>query len=202
MRLSVLLLLVLSIVCVSPAFRPATGARPVPNSVREGKKINWITFEEAHRLNQTTPRKVIIDVYTGWCGWCKVMDQRTFSQPAIIDYVNEHFYAVKLDAEMSADVTVGDKTFRKQGGTHELAISLLQGKMSYPSTVFLNEKMGMIQPIAGYLEPRMFHQIITYFGGDYQSKEKFDDFKAGTYVKTFQPAMPVPGTVPGTAPGN
>ena len=66
--------------------------------------------------------------------------------------------------------------------------------MSYPSTVFLDEKMAMIQPIAGYLEPRMFHQIVTYFGGNYQTKEKFDDFKAGTYTKEFLPAMPAPAT--------
>ena len=174
---------------LSFAFRPAPVGH-VP--VREAKKINWISFKEAFELNQKAPRKVIIDVYTGWCGWCKVMDQRTFTQPVIIDYVNEHFYAVKLDAEQSDDIVVGGNTFRKQGNTHELAINLLQGKMSYPSTVFLNEKMGMIQPIAGYLEPRMFHQIITYFGGDYAGKEPFDAFKTGTYVTKFQPAMPVP----------
>ncbi|MEZ0485624.1 thioredoxin family protein [Fibrella aquatica] len=193
MRLSALFL-VLLLVGFFPAFRPATHRFDTKSPVGEGKKINWISFKEAHDLNQKAPRKIIIDVYTGWCGWCKVMDQKTFSQPAIIDYVNDHFYAVKLDAEQAADITVGGQTFRKQGNVHELAASLLQGKMSYPSTVFLDEKMAMIQPIAGYLEARMFHQIITYFGGNYQTKEAFDAFKAGTYVKEFQPAMPTPAT--------
>ncbi|MEZ0540574.1 thioredoxin family protein [Fibrella arboris] len=174
------------------SFRPAVDRPAVPAPAAEGKTINWLSFKEAFDLNQKAPRKIIIDVYTGWCGWCKVMDQKTFSQPAIIDYVNEHYYAVKLDAEQAADITVGGQTFRKQGNAHELAVNLLQGKMSYPSTVFLDEKMAMIQPIAGYLEPRMFHQVITYFGGNYQAKEPFDTFKAGTYVKEFQPAMPAP----------
>jgi len=186
------LFFVLLLVGLLPSFRPSAVPMVTPLAVREGKKINWISFREAFELNQKAPRKVIIDVYTGWCGWCKVMDQKTFTQPAIIDYVNDHFYAVKLDAEQAADITVGGQTFRRQGNTHELAINLLQGKMSYPSTVFLDEKMAMIQPIAGYLEPRMFHQIITYFGGNYQAKEPFDAFKAGTYVKEFQPAMPAP----------
>ncbi len=191
MRLSALFLLLL-LVGLFPAFRPSADRFVADPPVREEKKINWISFKEAFELNQKSPRKILIDVYTGWCGWCKVMDQKTFTQPAIIDYVNEHYYAVKLDAEQNADITVGGQTFRKQGGSHELAINLLQGKMSYPSTVFMNEKMAVIQPIAGYLEARTFHQIITYFGGDYQAKEPFDTFKVGTYVKEFQPAMPTP----------
>lgn len=191
MRFAVLFLSLIAL-ALFPAFRPAAN-KYVSAPAHESKKINWMSFREAFELNQKAPRKVIVDVYTGWCGWCKVMDQRTFTQPAIIDYVNEHFYAVKLDAEQADDIVVGGNTYKKQGNTNELATSLLQGKMSYPSTVFMNEKMGVIQPIAGYLEPRTFHQIITYFGGDFQTKEKFDDFKAGTYVKQFQPAMPAPG---------
>jgi thioredoxin-related protein len=193
MRLSALFLTLL-LVGLFVSFRPSDSLNKTTPAVRESKKINWMSFNQAYELNQKAPRKIIIDVYTGWCGWCKVMDQRTFTQPAIIDYVNEHFYAVKLDAEQDADITVAGQTFRKQGTAHELAINLLQGKMSYPSTVFLDEKMAMIQPIAGYLEPRMFHQIITYFGGNFQTKEPFDAFKTGTYVKEFQPAMPAPAS--------
>ncbi len=193
MRLSALFLILL-LVGFFPSFRPSANLNETVPAVGESKKINWVSFKQAYELNQKAPRKIVIDVYTGWCGWCKVMDQRTFTQPAIIEYVNEHFYAVKLDAEQDADITVGGQTFRKQGNTHELAINLLQGKMSYPSTVFLDEKMAMIQPIAGYLEPRMFHQVVTYFGGNYQTKEPFDTFKAGTYVKEFQPAMPAPAS--------
>jgi thioredoxin-related protein len=194
MRLSALFLILL-LVGLFPSFRPSEDSlNEATPPVHERKKINWMSFNQAHELNQKAPRKIIIDVYTGWCGWCKVMDQRTFTQPAIIDYVNEHFYAVKLDAEQDAAITVGGQTFRKQGNTHELAINLLQGKMSYPSTVFLDEKMAMIQPIAGYLEPRTFHQIVTYFGGNYQTKENFEAFKTGTYVKEFQSAMPPPAS--------
>lgn len=69
---------------------------------------------------------------------------------------------------------------------------MLQGKMSYPTTVYLNEKMELIQPVPGYLEPRMFHQITTYFAGDFHTKESFDQYKAGTYVKEFQAKLPNP----------
>ena len=40
--------------------------------------VNWLTFEEAVERSKTEKRKIFIDVYTDWCGWCKVMDKNTF----------------------------------------------------------------------------------------------------------------------------
>lgn len=154
------------------------------------KRIKWLTIQEAYALTQKTPRKFVVDVYTDWCGWCKVMDRETFTKPAIVDYVNENYYAVKLNAEQTEDITLGKQTFKYVSGgsrgVHELAAALMKNQMSYPTTVFLDEKFQLIQPIPGYLEPRMFHQIITYFGEDYHQKEPFDKYKAGTYAKTFR----------------
>jgi thioredoxin-related protein len=164
---------------------------PVP--VKETKHINWLTIEEAYKLTQKKPKKFVIDVYTDWCGWCKVMDQKTFSKPAIIDYVNENFYAVRFNAEQTAPITLGQQTFKYVGsggrGVHELAAALMKNQMSYPTTVFMDEKFQLIQPVPGYMEPRTFHQIITYFGGNNHQKEPFDQFKTATYAKTYQTSL-------------
>jgi thioredoxin-related protein len=159
----------------------------------EVKHINWLTIEEAYKLTQKKPKKFVIDVYTDWCGWCKVMDRQTFSKPAIVDYVNENFYAVRLNAEQTAPITLGQHTFKYVGsggrGVHELAAALMKNQMSYPTTVFMDEKFNLIQPVPGYMEPRMFHQIITYFGGNNHQKEPFDQFKTGTYAKAYQTSL-------------
>ncbi|MBD2756442.1 thioredoxin family protein [Spirosoma validum] len=159
----------------------------------EGKHINWLTIQQAYALTQKKPKKFVVDVYTDWCGWCKVMDRKTFSQPAIVDYVNENFYPVRFNAEQTADVTLGKQTFKYisggSHGVHELAAALLKNQMGYPTTVFLDEKFNLIQPIGGYLDARTFHQIITYFGNDYHQKEPFDRYKAGTYVKSYQTSL-------------
>ena len=153
------------------------------------KRINWLTIEQAYVLTQKTPKKFVVDVYTDWCGWCKVMDRETFTKPAIVDYVNENFYAVKLNAEQTDDIKLGKQTFKYVSGgsrgVHELAAALMKNQMSYPTTVFLDEKFQLIQPIPGYLEPRMFHQVVTYFGENYHQKEPFDQYKTGTYAKSF-----------------
>lgn len=177
------------------AFRtslPLPTELPMGKPTDERKHIKWLTIQEAYVLTQKKPKKFVVDVYTDWCGWCKVMDRETFSKPAIVDYVNENFYAVRFNAEQTADVTLGKQTFKYisggSRGVHELAAALLKNQMSYPTTVFLDEKFNLIQPIAGYLEPRTFHQIITYFGKDYHQKEPFDKYKAGSY-KEFQVAL-------------
>ncbi|MCY7358625.1 MAG: DUF255 domain-containing protein [Rudanella sp.] len=156
------------------------------------KKIKWMTIEEAFAASQKKPKKIFIDVYTDWCGWCKVMDRNTFTNPVIADYMNENYYSVKLNAEGKEDITLGARTYKTIGNVHELAATLLKGQMSYPTVVFLNEKLELIQPVPGYQEPRSFHQITTYFAGNHNTKEDFEKFKAGTYVKDYQAKLPNP----------
>jgi len=66
----------------------------------EGKeKIEWLTLEEVSAKMKNDPRPVIIDLYARWCYWCKVMDKKTYNHSKVVDYINEKFYPVKLDAE-------------------------------------------------------------------------------------------------------
>ncbi len=184
MNRSIFLIAALTLLLGVVAFRPIhVPAGPDPKPVAH---INWLTIEQAYALNQKAPRKMVIDVYTDWCGWCKVMDRETFSKPAIVDFVNKSYYAVRLNAEQKEDILLGNQTFKSVGNMHGLAVNLLQNKMSFPTTVFMNEKFELIQPISGYLEPRIFHQIVTYFAGDYFQKESFDTFKGGTYTVKYQ----------------
>jgi len=182
------LFIIFSLVILS-AFRATLHTQLPPLADRAPRRIKWLTIQEAYVLTQKTPKKFVVDVYTDWCGWCKVMDRQTFVKPAIVDYVNENYYAVKLNAEQTADIKLGKQTFKyvKGGsrGVHELAAALMKHQMSYPTTVFLDEKFQLIQPVPGYLEPRMFHQVITYFGENYHQKEPFDQYKVGTYAKLF-----------------
>jgi thioredoxin-related protein len=139
-------------------------------------KMEWVTLEEAYKRNQKEPRKIFIDMYTDWCGWCKVMDKNTFKNGEVIEVANKKFYAVKYNPEKDADVLLGKVSFR----------AMMNGKVTgYPTTVLLDEQMNLIQPVAGYLEPRIFHQLLTYFGDNHHQKEPFEKFKEGTYPKQY-----------------
>src|ERR1035441_704797 len=92
-----ILIFAFALLIVSPVFI-AWKKTPLPSP--EANEIHWITsIDELQAKMQQNPKKVYIDMYTGWCGWCKKMDATTFSNPALIKYMNNNFYAVKLDAE-------------------------------------------------------------------------------------------------------
>ena len=100
-------------------------------------QVQWYTIEEAFALTKTEPRKIVIDVYTDWCTWCKVMDKNTYENQIIADYLNHKFYAVKFNAEQQEDVFINGTTYKfvasGSRGYHELAAALLNGNMGYPT---------------------------------------------------------------------
>lgn len=154
-----------------------TALRPFPAG-----EVKWMTFEEAVDKSKTEKRKIFIDVYTDWCGWCKVMDKNTFSEAHVAKILNEEFYPVKFNAEQRANVIFNGTTFKfvpsGNSGVHELAAALLNNKLSYPTVVFLDEEFRMIQPLPGYLKPEEFHPIVQFIGEDHYKTVKWADWQA------------------------
>lgn len=156
---------------------------PIQNStvIGSASKVQWVTFEEAIELSKTEPRKIMVDLYTEWCGWCKRMDHDTFEDEDIANYLNAYYYNVRFDAEYKEDIIFNGKTYKfiKNGrrGYHELAAELANGRLSFPTTVFLDEKQRLIQPIPGYKDRFLFEQIITYFGQDMHKKMPWDKYQ-------------------------
>jgi len=158
-----------------------TGAKPEDKPA----SINWMTWEEAIAANKKTPKKLFVDVYTDWCGWCKRMDATTFKNEVIVEMMDKDFYAIKFDAEQKDSIVWNGKTFRflNQGrrGAHELAAALLDGQMSYPSFVLLNEKTERMQIVKGYKQPADLERLLAYYGENYylEGNEKFEaNFKS------------------------
>jgi thioredoxin-related protein len=152
----------------------------------ESAKIQWLSWEEALEKVEIEPRKIVLDVYTEWCVWCKKMDEQTFENESIIKYINENYYAVKFDAEQRDEIEYNGKVYKfvKSGrnGYHELAAELLKGRLTFPTLVFMEEDMEIIQSLAGYKSPMQFMQMITYFG-----ENRHRNTPWSTYKKSFAP---------------
>ena len=157
------------------------------------QEINWITLEEAVELQKENPKKIMMDMYTSWCGPCKMLDRNTFANKDVAKYVSDNFYAVKFDAEGNDVVKFKDKTFanpgydpakaKRRNSGHELARFF--SIRSYPTILFLDEKAEFIAPIIGYKKPQQLELYLKMFkknehtGMDTQAKfnEYFKNFK-------------------------
>jgi len=149
------------------------------------QKVNWLSFEDAISLNKENPRPILIDIYTDWCGYCKKMDLYTFSNKTISSYINENFYAVKLNGEGKKNITFNGHIFKfhKEGrrGYHELSAALMNGKLSYPTTIFLSEEEKLLDRIPGYLDTKTMEKILAYF-----SKKNYQTSKWAEFNKNFK----------------
>ncbi len=137
-------------------------------SAQSQYKIDWMTWDEMIEKQKTEKRKVFVDLYTDWCGWCKKMDKTTFRNSVIVKNINEMYYPVKFNAEQRKDITFGGKTYRYVGqgrrGYHELAAALTQNKLSFPTYVFLDEEFSLLQVIPGYQDAKTLEYILHFFG--------------------------------------
>ena len=146
--------------------------------------VNWLSWEEAINMAQTddNPKKIFIDVYTDWCGWCKKMDKDTFQNPEVALYMNQNFYMVKLDGEGKDPIEFKGKTYKYvpsgRRGYHELAAALLNGRLSYPTVVFMDEDLNLLSPVPGYQKPGPFLNIARFFGDDIYKEKDWQTYSA------------------------
>jgi len=146
-------------------------------------KIQWLSIEEAAAQAPVTGKKIMVDLYTDWCGWCKRMDANTYTDPELVAYINQHYLPVKFDAEQKADVVVGGQTFSYlpnvgRRGVHELAMKMMQGRPSYPNTVILDSNLAMLTNVPGYMGPDELGMILRFLGEDIYKHTSWDSYQA------------------------
>lgn len=154
----------------------------VGNQLLNAQQIEWMSFEAAVEKSKVEPRKIFVDVYTEFCTYCKKMDRETFANPYIAKYLNENFYPVKLDAQQRNDIQFKNKVYHfvNRGGQnsyHQLAAEIMNGRLSYPTIVFMDENADIIQSIPGYRGPVEFELFITYFGKNHHKSMPWSSYK-------------------------
>lgn len=152
----------------------------------------WTDIEQAERLCKKSPRKIFVDIYTSWCGWCKKYDSVSFAEPNIREYLNHQFYPVKLNAEYKDTLVFNGQIYinpspNSARPTHQLAATLLRGQLLYPSLVIIDEKLAVITVIKGYKKPSELEALLHYYGDDAYLKQSYEQFRQGFRGKAVDP---------------
>lgn len=163
-------------------------------AIKAQEKINWISLNEAMELQKENPKKIMMDVYTNWCGPCKMLDKYTFQNEDVVAYVNEHYYAVKFNGEGNDTINYKGNIFNnpnyqkskanKRNAPHQFADFMRIE--AYPTIAFLNEEANFIIPLRGYFKPKELEFYLKLLAQNmhtkFKTRKEFEE-----YQKAFKP---------------
>lgn len=123
----------------------------------QAQEIKWMSLDVALTLQKKNPKPIFMDVYTDWCGPCKMLDKQTFQDKSVVEYISKNYYGVKFNAEDNSVVNYKGKKYVNPGfsaerkgrnSAHEFGLFLkIQG---YPSMVILDKKGEISNTIVGF----------------------------------------------------
>ncbi len=147
------------------------------------QELQWTSINELEEAVRNDPKKVLIYVTTSWCGWCKKMKETTFKNPLVIDNLNKNFILVKLDGEEKNVLTYKGHEFKYvtngRRGYNEMTKALLDGRLSYPSFVFLDEKLDRITIAPGYRDVEGLMSLSSYVKEEIYKTKTYSEYQKG-----------------------
>lgn len=142
--------------------------------------VKTYSVKEVLELNKKKPKKLLVNVYTGFCNSCKVQNRTTFSDTSVAAYVNKNFYLVNFDAESNDTILFQNEKHYKQliNGYpfNTFAFKITNGQFALPSLVILDEKQTMLDVRSMYQHPKQLKPVLTYFGSNAYKTTKWTDY--------------------------
>lgn len=133
----------------------------------QAQEIKWMTLDQALAAQKKKAKPIFMDVYTDWCGPCKMLDKNTFQTKEVADYINANYYAVKFNGEGNSEVTYKgtkytnpkfDPNRKGRNAVHDFTMFLkVQG---YPSMYIFDKKGELKSPIVGYMTPEQLLPLL------------------------------------------
>lgn len=145
------------------------------DKVTTGDEAAWTgpklyNMDNAQALAAAEGKKILLDVYTVWCGFCRKMAAETYPNTLVRNEIDAHFYTVRLDAESDQLIVFNGESLTMR----DLASRL--GVTSFPTTIFIDkdgEPIG-IQP--GFMDAQMFSSLLGFVGSDAYKNQSFEAY--------------------------
>lgn len=144
----------------------------ITSMVSHAGELKWRSFDVGIAEAKKTNKKILLDVYTDWCGWCKKLDKDVYANDKIVSYVNKAYIPVKLNGEGARKLTYKDQQ------STEMGLAAAFGIRSYPTIIFLDSQGEPINSLGGYVDADRFLPIVKYIGEDHYKSMTWDEYRA------------------------
>lgn len=124
------------------------------------QELHWYSWNEGYEKAKKENKIILLDTYTEWCGWCKVMDRDTYTVKNIMDKIEADFIPIKLNPEVSGIYNYENKEYSGEALKNKLAHNKFRG---YPTTFFVYPKTSDSHMEIGYIKADRFAKILDKY---------------------------------------
>jgi thioredoxin-related protein len=129
--------------------------------------VRWLTPDAAKAMAKKTGKIIMLSFYATWCGYCKKMERETYSDPAVVKALNDHFLPALVDGDEQPDLA---RIFAVRG---------------FPTMVFTDPNGRSILTTPGYRPPEQFLALLKYVYSGMYKKMSFDSFFSEGFAKRY-----------------
>jgi len=121
-------------------------------------EIQWQTYQNGITSAQSEGQKIFLHFFASWCGYCKIMDQKTFKDASVVQYLNENFIPIKVETDQQRELAI---QYRVTG---------------LPSNWFLQTDSEKIANRPGYISPEEMFSFLKFIHTDSYKKMNLSEF--------------------------
>lgn len=168
----------LFILCVATIIIGCSG-----QAQQKTQTVAWTPIEQAAAANPAQEKFYLIDFSTSWCGWCKKMDNTTFTDPVVIAILNKYFIPIKFNAEGSDSVVWGGSEYAAKPAangrpvTHPFTRAMLGKQIGYPSFAIFYGDQRLLTILQGYESAYDFSMVLWYIVSGDNMRYAFEKYQ-------------------------
>jgi thioredoxin-related protein len=111
-------------------------------------EINFFegTWDETKQKANTEHKFIMLDCYTDWCGWCKVMDRETFKDSSVVAKLNSEFISARREMEKTPEGR---------------SLAMKYHVRAFPTYLFFSQEGKLIYIHEGFAPAEAFLHVLT-----------------------------------------